>query len=109
MKPTKKYQAAKASYNVTRAEIYGERDHCCEGCGTWQGPIACSHRIPVSKRPDLRCDKDNIDLMCHPCHELVETGKYDDLANGKAIHHYIAEIDPQYLQEKLNRRDFLAA
>jgi hypothetical protein len=39
----------------------------------------------------------------------VEAGDYDQLANGKEIQLYIAEIEPELLQIKQLRKDNLAA
>ena len=101
--------AIERQYQAVKAEIIEEREPACEGCGTYSGSITFSHRIPRSRRRDLIADKDNIDLMCHTCHDHVEAGRYDELGNGDAIQRYIAAEEPELLEIKKLRRDNLAA
>lgn len=55
-------------------EIWAERDHVCEECGVHLGDepklIFFSHRKSRGAYPELRLDKDNIDLLCSACHRL---------------------------------------
>lgn len=106
---TKKRAAIEREYVKAKAEIMEEREPSCEGCGTYSGSITFSHRIPRSRRRDLIADKDNIDLMCPSCHEHVEAGRYQELANGEAIMKYIIQMEPELIEIKKLRRDNLVA
>lgn len=72
----------------------------CRGCGTTSGRITWSHRIPRSRRTDLIPDPNNIDPMCHSCHDKVEAGRYEELDNGAEIVAYIAKNEPELLELK---------
>ena len=45
------------------AEIARERPHKCTGCGK-RKHLSHSHLVPVSKRKDLECEKENITYHC---------------------------------------------
>lgn len=107
-KHTSKRAAIEREYNKVKAQIMQDRPHCCAGCGTYAGMITFSHRIPRSRRRDLIADINNIDLMCHNCHNKVETGKYNELLNGNEIVRYIEENEPELLKLKQLRAEFLA-
>ena len=53
-------------------EIWQEREHRCEHCKMWLGDFPkafmFSHRKGKGAHPELRLDKDNIDLFCWDCH-----------------------------------------
>lgn len=102
---SKKRASLERQYRTVLQEIYEERDHCCAGCGTWSGRITPSHRVPRNRRIDLLTDKRNIDWMCDGCHELVEIGHYDKLDNGEDIVAYIREVDEEYYQIKISKRE----
>ncbi|MCB0526809.1 MAG: hypothetical protein KDC86_19995 [Saprospiraceae bacterium] len=102
---TTKRATIERQYQKVKAEIMQERQPCCAGCGTWQGSITFSHRIPRSRRVDLIAEKQNIDLMCPACHDKVETGRYDELQNGDEIICYIAENEPELLELKKIKQD----
>lgn len=111
---TAKRAATEKLYREAKKQIHDEMIDdsgyvYCRGCGTTTGRITWSHRIPRSRRPDLIADKDNIDPMCDQCHEWVEAGEYDQLANGKEIQLYIAEMEPELIEIKELRKDNLAA
>ena len=57
--------------NVFR-EIWNEREHICSNCGLHLGNDArsfyFSHIKPKGKYPELRLDKNNIELLCYECH-----------------------------------------
>ena len=53
-------------------EIWEEREHICTNCKEHLGsqPIVnyFAHIKPKSTHPELRLEKDNIQLMCMACH-----------------------------------------
>lgn len=53
-------------------EIWGERPHYCTACGKWLGyepkTHYFSHIKAKSVHPELRLDKNNIQLLCFECH-----------------------------------------
>ncbi len=82
----------------TRQKLYELKGEWCNGCGRSDIHISCSHRIPERLRPDLKDDLENLDPMgieCG-CHDKVERGRYDELANGEEILSYIKRVDPEY-------------
>ena len=100
---TQKRAATERLYNKIKQLILEERPHCCQACGRSDIHISFSHRIPRSRRPDLIADKENIDLMgleCG-CHDKVETGRYNELANGQEIVSYIRRVDPEFFGLKV--------
>jgi len=65
-------------------EIWNEREHRCANCGMWiASPVVhnFSHKRSKGARPDLKFDKDNIEILCSSlnrhnrvgCHELLHT------------------------------------
>ena len=50
------------------ARLKGERGEC-ERCGSTKR-LCGHHRLPVSERPDLEADPENIEIICVPCHAL---------------------------------------
>lgn len=59
-------------------EIWFERDHICNKCGrVLHEPMRVhyfSHIHSKGARPDLRLDKNNIELLCMECHYKYEFG-----------------------------------
>lgn len=59
-------------------EIWNERPHYCVKCSKWLGndlkPIFFSHIKSKGAYPELRKDKDNIELLCAECHHIYEFG-----------------------------------
>lgn len=57
-------------------EIWEERPHVCVKCGKPLGDepkaIFFSHIRSRGARPDLKMDKNNIELLCSACHRLHE-------------------------------------
>ncbi len=57
-------------------EIWQERPHVCVKCGKSLGDepkaIFFSHIRSRGARPDLKLDKNNIELLCSACHRLHE-------------------------------------
>lgn len=55
-------------------EIWGERPHICVKCGKKLGdePLAIyfSHIKSRGAHPELKMDKNNIELLCSACHKL---------------------------------------
>jgi hypothetical protein len=54
-------------------EIWEEREHKCEVCGTElseAGPSNFSHLLPKGTYPDYRLDKRNIVIKCLTCHDI---------------------------------------
>tara|TARA_R110000868_G_scaffold411642_1_gene706639 strand:- start:1958 stop:2218 length:261 start_codon:yes stop_codon:yes gene_type:complete len=53
-------------------EIWNERQHICENCKIYLGDDArtwfFSHIKPKGKYPELRLEKNNIQLLCYDCH-----------------------------------------
>lgn len=59
-------------------EIWAERPHKCSNCGKSLGNIPnvrfFSHIKSKGAYPELRLDKENIELLCLDCHENHEFG-----------------------------------
>ena len=51
-----------------RAEVLKERGAACYNCGSTNGSMELDHIIPLAERPDLRLDRDNVMVLCGPCH-----------------------------------------
>ena len=55
-------------------EIWGERPHICVKCGKKLGEepkaIFFSHKKSRGSHPELKMDKNNIELLCSACHKL---------------------------------------
>lgn len=97
-------------YHEALRGILEQRPYECAGCEL-NHHLTPSHRIPRSRRRDLIADPENIDLMCPTCHDHVETGRYDLLANGSDILEYLERVDEEYYHIKttLKRNDEAAA
>lgn len=73
-KPVKKkiVNRKKTGESALFKEIWEEREHICINCKVYLGeePIVhfFSHRKGKGANPELRLDKDNIDLLCRDCH-----------------------------------------
>lgn len=92
---TSKRAKLEREYRKALQEILEERPNYCEGC--WRPkPRTPSHRISRRRNILLLADKDNIDLYCHDCHELVELGRYEELRNGEQVKEYIKNKDYEY-------------
>jgi len=61
-------------------QIWKERPHYCENencrkfLGQFPKPINFSHRKSKGSHPELKLDKNNIDLLCPECHYIWEFG-----------------------------------
>lgn len=70
-KPVKKFKKPTGEAALFK-EIWEEREHICINCKVYLGeePIVhyFSHRLGKKAHPELRLDKDNIDLLCRDCH-----------------------------------------
>lgn len=59
-------------------EIWSQRPHVCvncrEGLGKEPRTFYFSHIIPKGRRPDLRLNPDNIQLLCFECHRAYDQG-----------------------------------
>lgn len=80
-------------------EIWIEREHRCVNCGVWiASPVVhnFSHIRSKGARPDLKFDKDNIEILCSTinrgdnkagCHSLLHTNpkKYKERSVEKVI------------------------
>lgn len=69
-------------------ELWSEKPkHFCQNCnkdlGKRPSPAFFSHIIPKGKAPELRLDKNNIKIICFPCHQLWEFGTLDKLRDFK--------------------------
>lgn len=74
----------KTDYKSLYKEVWNERDHVCANCGI-PIPYAVvhnfSHKRSKGARPDLKLEKDNIEILCSSvnqnfragCHELLHT------------------------------------
>ena len=80
----KRTKKQKPNYKGIYAEIWDEREHRCVNCGIdipYQVVHNFSHKHSKGERPDLKLDKDNIELLCSTvnrnydigCHELHHT------------------------------------
>lgn len=84
LKPLKKvsikYKPKKTGLREFFEEIWNERPHYCENenCRKFLGknpqPINFSHRRSKGASPELKFDKNNIDLLCPECHYIWEFG-----------------------------------
>lgn len=58
------------------AEIWAERPHVCVNCKVQLGTEArvhyFSHIKPKSTHPELRLNKDNIQILCMDCHNAYD-------------------------------------
>lgn len=70
-KPVKKFKKPTGEASLFK-QIWEEREHICINCKVYLGdePIVhyFSHRKGKGANPELRLDKDNIDLLCRDCH-----------------------------------------
>jgi len=66
-------------------EIWKERKHVCANCGKKLGnkpqPIFFSHILTKGRTPELRLNKDNIELLCPEHHMEWETGDLETKRN----------------------------
>lgn len=71
-KPIKKKFPKKTGEAEMFKQIWEEREHICINCKVYLGeePIVhfFSHIKGKGANPELRLDKDNIDLLCRDCH-----------------------------------------
>ena len=84
------------------AEMAATREHVCSGCGTTQR-LSHSHIIPISRRPDLATDINNIVYDCMSfgdivgCHNIYEHGTEEqkrNLFNYEERMEYIRKTEP---------------
>lgn len=94
---SKKRAKLERQYVRVKKEITRERPYLCQGCGC-RKRLTFSHRIPRSRDIILLADKENIDLYCLECHEIVEEGRYSELMNGASVADYVRRIDPAFYQ-----------
>ena len=79
-----------SEYILVKQKKHADFDGCCDGCGTNQGYIDLSHRMPREPYFDLIADEKNLDWYCRErCHYNVEHGYYDELKNGEEVKEYI--------------------
>lgn len=68
-------------------EIWQERPHVCENCKIHLGNDArtwnFSHTKPKSIYPELRLDKNNIQLLCYECHYAKDHQTKEKFENRK--------------------------
>lgn len=62
-------------WNRVKDELYRIRGGKCEWCGTLlrREEISVHHIIPVSEKPELRFDTDNLMVMCRKCHSRIHS------------------------------------
>lgn len=67
-----KYKRKSTGEKKLFIEIWNERIHYCSNCKTYLGeePLVhyFSHIKPKGLYPELRLDKNNIQLLCYECH-----------------------------------------
>lgn len=90
-----KRQELEDLYKLAKEEIMQEREHACEGCGTYSKNISFSHRIPRSRNISMLHDKGNIDMYCMDCHDLWERGQWRRLINGPHAMRWLNANDPE--------------
>lgn len=56
-----------------RLEAIQNNEYFCKGCGC-TGVLDCSHILSVSLHKDLELIKENMQLLCRPCHRIWESG-----------------------------------
>jgi len=95
-KPLKKVKKQPTGeYNVF-LEIWDEREHVCVNCkqdldrfvdeetGS-PSPMLFSHIKSKGSRPDLRLDKNNIELLCPDCHHIYEFCGKEEFLKRKIV------------------------
>jgi 5-methylcytosine-specific restriction endonuclease McrA len=68
--------------------IWAEKKRwACQNCnkplGSQMSVGYMSHIIPKGKAPELRLERENIKVVCFPCHNLYEFGTLDKLKDFK--------------------------
>ena len=61
-------------------EIWNEREHRCTNCGMWIAyPVVhnFSHIRSKGARPDLKYDKNNIEILCSSVNRFYEAGCHE--------------------------------
>lgn len=75
-----KQSAKQKKREAEKREAYRSKGEVkyCESCGSTEYPLSASHTIPVSQRPDLEKDPENIIFECYGgsdrCHDIWEHG-----------------------------------
>jgi 5-methylcytosine-specific restriction endonuclease McrA len=66
------HYAWKGNIQTIKKDLLIERNYICENCG-WREPeiMEVHHRLPVSKYPELRDDKNNLQVLCPNCHRRI--------------------------------------
>ncbi len=69
-------------------EIWSEKKKWfCQNCdkplGSQMSVGFMSHIIPKGKAPELRLDRNNIKVICYPCHQIWEFGTLDKIREFK--------------------------
>lgn len=98
-----KYKRKKTGEWEMFLEIWSKtKDHYCEKCNCDLGrepkPFIFSHIVQKSKKPELRLDPDNIELLCFNCHHEYEFGTIDKL---KKMNH------SQRMKDYLEKHNYL--
>jgi len=98
------------------AEIWEEREHVCANCGyPLSRPIAhvFAHIRSKGARPDLKFDKDNIELLCSTlvrqdgeigCHEAIHTKPSVYEERAKANPHNPSAKAIKWAKEKIENK-----
>lgn len=76
-------------------EIWGEREHKCSNCKADLSENVSrrsfvkyfSHQKSKGAFPELRLDKNNIELNCPPCHDLWEFGDREKFSLRKDLYY----------------------
>ena len=102
--PTKKLQKKRLDDKSMYAEIWNERDHVCEECGISLGeelqPIYFSHILSKKAYPELRHNKENINLLCPKHHHEWEFTDRQHMAIYGKNQHIIEKLRMELLKEK---------
>lgn len=79
-------------------EIAEEREHYCEGCGTYRN-LTHAHLIRRSWSKEFVADKNNIRYLCMSCHKIYDDGpkeQREQLNNYSKWLEYIKSVDETY-------------
>jgi hypothetical protein len=101
----------KANYKPTGeweifVAIWLKREHVCTGCGCKlhvMAPVNFSHTIRTKEDESLRHEEENIELECFDCHNVYDTGTWDEIMTKNNFNkrmEYIKQVRPDLYARK---------
>ena len=93
-------------YQVARSEALGRDAYCCTvpGCDMWgPGNVEVAHKIPVSERPDLAEDPNNMETLCLLHHDEKDGRKPRRYGKRRWFHNPWQQ-EFEYWDQKLKER-----